>query len=166
MKRLSAAILIACLFAATPAFAAPKQEIDAAPMFSLPNSKGSKLALGALKGKVVLLTFWAPWCDPCREELPALETLRKKYADAGFEVVGIAIKTSASEVEAFTKRHQLTYPMLLDARGDTARAYRAIGLPSSVLVGRDGTIKYRHRGYGSDYIPMYEQEIRALLDTQ
>ena len=88
----------------------------------------------------MLLNFWATWCAPCREEMPALETLARELGPRGLTVVGVNFKESRSQVEAFIQEHKLTFPMLLDSTGQVAERYQVFALPVTFLVDRRGMV--------------------------
>jgi thiol-disulfide isomerase/thioredoxin len=88
----------------------------------------------------VLLNFWATWCVPCREEMPALETLARELAPRGLAVVGVNFKESRAEVQAFVREHALRFPMLLDADGRTSQLYQVFALPATFVVDRRGNL--------------------------
>ena len=113
-----------------------------APAFSLPNLEGEATALSGLKGKVVLLDFWATWCKPCVRTMPDLQKLHEKHAAKGLTVVGISVddKGAAAVRPFLAKNRSLTYPMLLDSRADAAAAYRVRAIPALFLLDRNGRI--------------------------
>src|SRR5437763_5019702 len=112
-----------------------------APDFTLSTPSGASLSLAALRGKVVLLNFWATWCVPCRKEMPALEALYQRYKDRGLEVVAISLdKLPAAPVEAFVKQMDVTYRVALDPSWATARTYGVRGLPATFLIDRAGNV--------------------------
>jgi peroxiredoxin len=137
-----------------------------APAFTLADLKGKTVELAQFKGKVVLLTFWAPWCGPCKEELPELDALFRKYRTEGLEVIGISVDPSGTNVERFLQKNPVLFTILVDKKGDVADAYRFSALPTAFLIGRNGTIKYKHMGFGKEFVPMYEKEIIELLKQQ
>lgn len=155
-------IVIFSLLILFPVVSYPGQIGSAAPAFRLPNVNGNTVTLDQFKGTVVFLDFWAPWCIPCRDELPALEGLHKKFVKDGFQVIGISVDDSQKDVEAFLHKVPVSFPILLD-KGDVNEAYRVTGLPTGVIVGRDGIIQYVHRGFGKEFVPIYEKEIKELL---
>ncbi|MDH7500245.1 MAG: TlpA disulfide reductase family protein [candidate division NC10 bacterium] len=122
--------------------AAEHAEVNApAPDFNLPTPEGKQVSLSSLRGKVVLLTFWAIWCNVCREEMPMLESLHKKYRDKGLEVVGVNIDRDArTSVQDYAKQHGLSFPMLLDQERKAMKVYRAHFLPTTYIVDRKGVI--------------------------
>jgi peroxiredoxin len=137
---------------------------DTAPVFTLADVHGNMVTLDSLKGKVVLLNFWAPWCRSCKEELPDLDGLHKKYSSRGFTVLSICIERSVSAVSEYLEKRQVSFPVLVDKNSEVAEAYFFSGLPASFLIGKDGIIRYRHVGSGKEILKMYEQEITDLLN--
>jgi peroxiredoxin len=113
----------------------------AAPDFALPDLSGKTVRLSDFKGKVVLLDFWATWCVPCREEIPAFIQLQRQYASRGFTVLGIALDDEgAAVVKPFAQKLGVNYPLVI---GNTqiAAAYGGIqAVPTAFLIGRDGMI--------------------------
>jgi len=122
----------------------PKVRI-AAPDFSLELlSDASQSSLSDYRGKVVLLNFWATWCSPCRDEMPAMQTLWTRYRADGFEILAVAgDRRGRDNVAPFIERHGFQFPILLDADGAVRNRYDVVGLPMSYLIGRDGKISGR-----------------------
>lgn len=135
----------AWLWAATGQAAEPGRE---APDFTLPDLSGEPVRLGDYRDrKAVLVNFWATWCEPCREELPTLERLARERQDV-LEVLAVNLDAlGLGKVRAFVRELGLTVRVLLDPRQATARLYRIRGLPSSVIVGREGAVRHREIGY-------------------
>ncbi|MFQ5946917.1 MAG: peroxiredoxin family protein, partial [Anaerolineae bacterium] len=109
-----------------------------APDFVSRTADGKPVSLAALRGRVILLTFWATWCPPCREEMPAFEQLHRDLARKGLAVLGINAQESAELCQRFAKELDLTFPLVLDPKGRIHKAYGVIGLPSTFLIARDG----------------------------
>jgi peroxiredoxin len=157
-------LMTACIMAIlAPGLTYAIQAGDTAPDFSLNDQQGKLVTLDGMKGKIVFLSFWATWCPPCREELPDLEVLHRKYAANGFTVLGVSVDRSESALLRFLHEHPVSFPVMMDKKGDVAEAYRFSGLPTSFLVGRDGIVKYIHKGYGKDMFKLYENEIADML---
>jgi peroxiredoxin len=107
--------------------------------FSVPTPDGSSLALGALRGKIVLLNFWATWCEPCLEEMPAMERLERAYRERGLAVLAVSVdREGATVVRPFLKRHALSFRVGLDPQQAVARLYRIWALPSTLILSRRG----------------------------
>lgn len=112
-----------------------------APDFTVNGMDGAEQSLAALRGKVVLVNFWATWCVPCRQEMPAIQAAYDAHKDEGFAVVGIDERESSDDVRAYAGELGLRFPLFLDADGKVGHQYRVFGLPTSVFVGRDGVIR-------------------------
>lgn len=133
----------------------------AAPL-SLPDLSGREVSLAAFKGKVVLLDFWATWCEPCLEELPDLINLYEKYQSRGFTIIGISMDAEgARTVAPFVKRHGLPYPILI-SQGDAPRGWVLPGLPTAYLIGKDGLVVHRYLGPKS--YDALVRDVENLLD--
>ena len=119
----------------------PKHPPIAAPGWQLPNLEGKTVRLSDFKGKVVVLNFWATWCPPCREEIPDLIALQKKYADKGVVVLGISMDGGGpAQVAKFAKAKGINYPIFMgDQR--TAAAYGGIeAIPTTFIIDRKGNV--------------------------
>jgi thiol-disulfide isomerase/thioredoxin len=130
----------------------------AAPDFTLPTADGQQVSLRQLRGKVVFLNFWATWCIPCREEMPALERLHQTYPAQDLAVISIDLKETADQVRAFFQKHGLSFPALLDQDGSVFRDYLVAGMPTTYLIGRDGTLLARGIG-GRDWTRTEAQQL-------
>lgn len=117
-----------------------KVPVKAAPNFTLASVGGQQVSLHQYRGKVVFLNFWATWCIPCREEMPALEQLHQTYHSQDLAILSIDLKESADQVKAFFQKHRLSFPALLDQDGSIFRDYLVAGMPTTYLIGRDGTL--------------------------
>ncbi len=135
-----------------------------APNFSLTDLSGQPLNLQDYRGKVVLLDFWATWCGPCRIEIPEFVELQKRYRDQGFSVIGISMDDTVDPVKEFYQQYKMDYPV---AMGDAklAELYGGVlGLPTTMVIGRDGRIYAKHVGLTD--VSVFEAEIKELLATQ
>jgi len=112
-----------------------------APEFTLKDAQQRDIPLASLRGKVVLLNFWATWCGPCQEEMPSLEALYQRYKDKGFVVVGVSLDEEGwPAIEAFTKRIPVSFPVLLDAQQATSDLYQVYRIPETYLIDPSGKI--------------------------
>ncbi len=115
--------------------------------FTLETLSGTEASLADYQGSIVLINFWATWCAPCRDEVPALQAAYDAYQEDGFAVLGVNVEESRSTIIPFVTEFDITYPILLDQAGQVLKLYRTLGLPTSILVDRDGVIQVRHIGY-------------------
>jgi peroxiredoxin len=115
--------------------------------FTLETLEGTEVSLEDLRGKVVLINFWATWCSPCRAEIPDIQAVYEERQQDGFVVLGVNVEESREQVQPFVDELNMTYPVLLDEGGRLLKMYRALGLPMSLIVDQDGVIQVRHVGY-------------------
>lgn len=112
-----------------------------APDFTLPDLDGKMVSLADFKGRVVLLNIWATWCAPCVEEMPSMEKLYQKLKDEKFVILAVSIdEAGAAAVRPFMKKHQLTFPALIDSAGNIKSLYQATGVPESFIIDKKGYI--------------------------
>lgn len=109
-----------------------------APDVTLKDLGSNEVLLSQYKGKVVLVNFWATWCAPCREEMPAMERLYLKHRERGFVLLAVSVDSDASLVKPFLEKLKLTFPVTLDAKMDLANSYGVRALPASFLIDRNG----------------------------
>lgn len=150
MRRLVASIFIAAALAGCDAVrhAGPPRVGAAAPAYAAKLADGRPASLQALRGTPVLLNVWATWCHPCREELPALEQIHRKYAARGLRLVGTSIDDPGMEKEVvdFARSYGVTYEIWMDPDQNVNAAFAPIGVPNTYLIGRDGTLLWTHVG--------------------
>jgi peroxiredoxin len=131
--------------------------------FTLKDMHGQDVVLSRFKGKVLLLDFWATWCEPCKVEIPAFVDFQEKYGKDGLQMVGISIDDTPAQLEPYVKDMKMNYPVLVGKdRDDVQDAFGPlVGIPVTVVISRDGKVCASHAGLtGRDAI---EQEIKALL---
>ncbi|MGZ5112538.1 MAG: TlpA family protein disulfide reductase [Usitatibacter sp.] len=131
-----------------------------APRLDQPNAD---VNLGALKGQVVYVDFWASWCVPCRLSMPALDSLYRKNVARGFAVVGINKDVSAADAQRFLQRVPVSFPLAMDAQDGAARAFDVKAMPSGYLIDRRGIIRRVHRGFTAETGASLDREIDELL---
>ncbi len=135
-----------------------------APDFSLPDLTGQKLQLSSYRGKVVLLDFWATWCDPCRGEIPRFVQLQNRYGGQGLQIIGVSMDDGPEPVGTFYQQFKMNYPVVMGG-AKTGELYGGVlGLPIAFLIGRDGRIYSKH--IGATDISVFEKEIVNLLGSE
>lgn len=159
--RAAAAALLAGM--ATAAAATPLAPSAPAPDFTLRTLDGQKLRLGEQRGRVVMVNFWATWCGPCRQEMPHLNKLYEKYRSSGFVLLGVNVDDDTRQAAGVASRLGVTFPVLPDADKRVSRQYDLSAMPSTVLIDRDGRVRYLHRGYQNGFENTYDRQIRELL---
>jgi thiol-disulfide isomerase/thioredoxin len=131
--------------------------------FSMKDISGATVDLSALKGKVVLLDFWATWCGPCKVEIPGFIELQDKYRDKGLVVIGVSVDDTLAQLKEFSAAYKMNYPVVVgSAHEDIQKAYGPIwGLPTTFIIGRDGRLCSKHVGLNS--MATFEKDILGLL---
>ena len=136
---------------------------SAAPDFTLKSVEGENLRLSEYRGEVVLINFWASWCGPCRQEMPVLSELHDKYKPLGFTVLGINVEEDSGKARKLLQEMPVTFPVLLDNESVVSKLYDVVAMPSTVLVDRNGNMRYLHKGYKPGLEDVYLQQIRDLV---
>ena len=133
--------LAAAAFAASAAELKP-WEGGATPPLAVEDLQGKAHSLADYRGKVVLVNFWATWCEPCRAEMPSIDRLRSSLKGQPFEVMAVNMAEPLSRIEKFTTTTPLGFPLLRDRDGSASKSWKAKLLPASYLIGRDGRVHY------------------------
>lgn len=163
-KNLVRIIATACV--ALSLLAGPVQALDkgaSAPEISLKTLSGEAIKLSSLKGKVVLVDFWASWCAPCRESMPFLEKLSKTYKGQGLIVLGVNIDNDLEAARKFLKELPVSFPIVNDAQKSVAKAYAPPTMPSSYIIDKQGKVHVVHAGFKRADASKIEAEIKSLL---
>lgn len=119
--------------------------------------------LASVSGSVVLVNFWATWCEPCEREMPAMERLYQQLRGEDFELVAVAIDENEADVQEFQDRYRLSFPIALDLDQSVYQSYQTMGVPESLLLDREGQIVERYVGPREWDAPEYVERIRALI---
>lgn len=137
---------------------------QAAPDFALHAAAGDNVRLSEHRGKVVVLSFWGSRCSSCRTQLEALSRSLATYRSAGLEIFGVGVDDNLQQSRDYAGSMRLSFAMLLDPAKTVARSYQVDDLPMTVLIDRNGTVRYALRDYSSASERVYLQELRVLLD--
>lgn len=145
----------------TPALAGVVEK--PAPAFSLPDSTGQTVSLDDFHGQVLLINFWASWCGPCRQEMPLLEALHQRYEPLGFTLLGINVDEDSALADKFLQGMPVSFPILYDRTNSVSKAYDVIAMPTTVIVDREGRVRFVHYGYEAGYENDYQDQVRTLI---
>lgn len=165
-------LLLAALLAVAPCAqagdAVKQPDIgDIPPPIPLKDRQGEPVDLDALKGKVVVVTFWASWCGPCRRELPMLGHVQKVVGRDYLEVIAINMKEPRSDYLSVLRANKdLELTFVHDVRGVATDLYGVTALPNMFIIGQDGVIAQTHRGYSEDVLQSFVEELLALLPEE
>jgi peroxiredoxin len=137
-----------------------------APDFRLPDLAGNQVSLRRLlQDGPVLVNFWASWCPPCVRKLPELEQLHQEFTGRRFTILGISLDANPDDARAFLARQPVSFPIVFDAGGTVAGAFEVRGIPTSVLIGRDGAILLRTVGHSETDLIRLRRAIREALEA-
>jgi len=161
MKNRMATVMVLALLSAIPAAGAGTN--GPAPGFSLAARGGGNLNLAQYKGQVVMLNFWASWCGPCRQEMPLLENIYKKYGKLGFTLIGVNVEPDSKAADDWLKQTPVSFPIVYDRESQVSKLYDVAGMPSTVIIDRKGNLRVLHRGYKPGDENEYLDSIRALI---
>ena len=152
---------IAALAIAVPALAG---SVGApAPQFDLAAQGGKDVSLAQFKGQVVMINFWASWCGPCRQEMPLLENIYKKYGKLGFTMLGVNVESDSNAAIDWLKQTPVSFPILFDKDSKVSKLYDVTGMPSTVIIDRAGKVRMLHHGYKPGDENEYLDSIRTLV---
>ena len=140
--------------------------ISAAAVSHADEPSSAPLTLAEHAGKVVVVDFWASWCVPCRRSFPWLNRMQQKYADEGLVVIGVNVDQEPDSAAAFLHDYPATFQIIYDQQGRLAREFNVLGMPSSFVIGRDGTRKAEHLGFKVKRQHEYEAAIVAALQEE
>lgn len=150
----------ACL---APAALASGSAATPAPDFELPLRSGGTVKLADLRGKVVMLNFWASWCGPCRQEFPILDEMYRKYQPMGFTLVGVNVESETKDAERFLSSTPVSFPIAFDSENAVSGKYGVSAMPTTLLVDRKGNVRWLHRAYKPGDENEYMNQLRRLL---
>ncbi len=136
---------------------------DEAPDFTLKSLDGNNLRLEEFRGKVVLINFWASWCGPCRQEMPLLDRLHNRYEDTGFTVLGVNVEGDSKPAQEIVDKTNVTFPVLIDEGQKVSERYDLEAMSSTIVIDRDGVIRYIHLGYKPGDESKYVEVVKKLI---
>jgi peroxiredoxin len=157
--RAAAPVILAAFLLPGIALAKTSPGPQHAPPFTLPTTSGS-VCLDSLRGQAVLVDFWASWCAPCKQSFPWMNAMHQKYATKGLTIVAINLDKDRKLADAFLDQHLAPFTVAFDPAGKTAKAFKVWGMPSSYLIGADGTILFSKIGFDPKKTDDFERLIQ------
>jgi thiol-disulfide isomerase/thioredoxin len=161
LKGIAKGVALAAVFASA---ALAASSTGPAPAFQLSGRGGKSIDLSQFRGQVVMINFWATWCGPCRQEMPLLEDIYKKYKPMGFTMLGVNVEPDSRSAEAWlSKQKPVSFPIAFDTDSKVSKLYKVAGMPSTVFVDRKGNVRVMHKGYKPGDEDFYLSQIRSML---
>lgn len=155
--------ILSILYFLTPASGADFQlRGQPSPDFFLKDLGGESVSLGSLRGKVVVLSFWATWCPSCKEDMPLLNTLASEYAERGLVILGLAEDSSETRVKDYISANPATFRILLDKDAKASRQFRAYSIPMIFLLDRGGNVVERYFGLSGKSLESLKNNLEEL----
>ena len=136
---------------------------DVAPDFTLKNQQGTNLNLAEQRGEIILINFWASWCGPCRKEMPVLQKLQDKYQDLGVQVWGVNVEQENQAGKDFLADLDLSFSIFFDQTNSLSKTYQVEAMPTTVMIDRNGKVRFVFQGYQDGYEKKYAAAIKQLI---
>ncbi len=130
---------------------------------TLAASTHSALDLSSAKGKVVYIDFWASWCAPCKASFPYMNGLKRQYPESDFQIILVNLDQNRKQADRFLSRVQAPVSSIYDPKGTIAQQYNVATMPTSILIDRQGKVRYVHKGFHPEQTHEYETHIQELL---
>ena len=156
----------AVLFVAWPAVAKKAERQPVPAELGFDTLSGERLSFAELRGRTVLIDFWATWCAPCRESVSSLKTIRRRLADKPFELISVSLDRDRSQLDGYIEDERLAWPQVWDPRGEIARAFGVQGVPRFVVLDHEGIVRAVFEGWSPDHPLALSREIGRCLKRQ
>jgi len=163
LKLFRSSVIALAMFGLLPLSADAMSTSGQAPDFTLHSRSGHNLRLSDYRGQVVLLNFWASWCGPCRQEMPLLEVLYKRYHKLGFTILGVNVDTDSTKANNYLRDIKVSFPVLYDNQNAVAKNFNVNAMPTTVIIDRNGKMRFMHQGYKPGYENDYRKEVIQLI---
>lgn len=134
-----------------------------APEIGLNDLSGHRVDLASMRGHVIVIDFWASWCEPCADEMPVLERLYRELHGQGLDIVGVSQDSSAGNITTFLHRIPVSFPIVHDSGHAVAGRYNPAHMPTSFIIDRHGVVRYVHNGYHAADAASIEHQVRELV---
>lgn len=155
-------VLVGCALLAAPNHAELVK--GEAPDFTLKSLRGDNLKLSEHRGEVIMLSFWATWCDACRQGMPVLNDLYLRYRDEGFTLFSINTEKDKQKVREALRDMHIAFPVLFDDTHEVSKKYEVNDMPSTYIIDKDGNLRYMHNGFEPGYEDVFHKQIRELME--
>jgi cytochrome c biogenesis protein CcmG/thiol:disulfide interchange protein DsbE len=132
-------------------------------LVTTPSAADSPLDLAALHGKVIYLDFWASWCAPCRQSFPWMQVIKATYEHQGLTVIAVNLDQERADADAFLAKYHPGFDVRFDPQGELAERFKIRGMPTSVIIDRQGVVRFTHIGFRPVDEAMYEAQLRDVL---
>ena len=157
-------LLVAAVLVA-PQLATALEQGSQAPQLELPTATGA-VSLEQLRGRVVYVDFWASWCVPCRQSFPWMNEMQQKYGAQGFQIIAVNVDANPEDRKKFLAAVRANFEVAFDPKGAMAKKFEVKGMPSSVLIGRDGKLVLQHIGFNDAARGKLETSIQSALEAR
>lgn len=135
-------------------------------LFGAISASAATLDLAPYRGQVIYLDFWTSWCGPCKQSFPWLKRMQSTYGPKGFAVIAVNLDHDRARADAFLRETGGGFRVVYDPRGKLAAKYNIQGMPSAVLIGRDGRTRYSHAGFFAGEAKRYEAQLSELVNEK
>ena len=135
-----------------------------APNFTLKSLRGDNFKLSEHRGEVIMLSFWATWCEVCQQGMPVLNELYLRYRDEGFTLFSINTQKDKAKVRKALRNMQIAFPVLFDETHEVSKQYEVEDMPSTYIIDRDGNLRYMHNGFAPGYEDVFQKQVRELME--
>jgi len=155
--------LLVVIFVFTATQSSAKAVKGVAPDFTLKSLSGENIKLSEHRGQVIMINFWASWSGQSREEMPLLDELYRQYKDKGFTLFGVNVEKDISDAQSLLRDVRISFPILMDNKNIVSKMFNVQSMPSTIILDRDGNMRYVHSGYEAGFEDEYQKQIRELM---
>ena len=135
-----------------------------APNFTLKSLRGENIKLSEHRGEVIMLSFWATYCDTCKDGIPFLNDIYLKYRDKGFTLLSINTENDLKKVTKYLRGMQIAFPILFDDTHEVSKKYEVEAMPSTYIIDRDGRLRYVHNNFKKGFEDDFQKQVRELME--
>jgi peroxiredoxin len=161
-KTITWCLLITCAVLTSPNHAELVK--GEAPNFTLKSLRGDNLKLSEHRGEVIMLNFWATWCETCLQSMPVLNDLYLRYRDEGFTLFSINTEKDKQKVRNVLRDMQIAFPVLFDVTHKVSEEYEVDDMPATYIIDKDGNLRYMHSGFEPGYEDTFHKQVRELME--